>query len=241
VPTKNPKVSAYIPQHIFDRFQSFCQEKEMSMSQATAVVFAGYFEIEPEVNHLSGLLADRIQGLELKLSELNNLSGSSVELQKDLVSKLRSELTDVLLREVNSSIEKLQKSLIDRLEIELNSKLRGSLPNQLDLGVDVVVDSKKSAKSIPEDKKTKARVKNKNSKPREIADGINSLTANQLGERLKLAAGSIINRRSEAKAANNIQQFINWSKGRDPEKHGWEYRDESPLFYKVVHQPEPLA
>lgn len=236
MPTKNPKVSAYIPPHIFDRFQSFYEEKGLSMSQATAVVFAGYFEIEPEVNHSSGLLADRIRDLELKLVELSDLrNSSSGKLPEESVSKLKSELSGILLKEVESNIQKLQKSLIDRLESELKSKLSSSSPNQLALSVDVIADSKKTVKSISENKKTKTRVKNKNSKPREIADGINSLTAAQLGERLGLATGSITNRRSEAKAANNTEQFINWSKDRDPEKYGWEYRGESPLFYKVAH------
>ena len=122
--TKNPKVSAYIPQHIFDRFQSFCKEKGLSMSQATAVVFAGYFEIEPEVNHLSGLLADRIGDLELKLSELSYSSSNPIDSQKALVSELKS----VLLKEIESSISELQKTLFDRLESELKSSLQKEQP-----------------------------------------------------------------------------------------------------------------
>jgi hypothetical protein len=93
--TKNPKVSAYIPQHIFDRFQSFCQDKGLSMSQATAVVFAGYFEIEPEVNHLSGLLADRVLDLESKVSNLSGLDFSLISSLLSRVEKLESEKADI--------------------------------------------------------------------------------------------------------------------------------------------------
>jgi hypothetical protein len=236
MPTKNPKVSAYIPQHIFDRFQSFCQEKEMSMSQATAVVFAGYFEIEPEVNHLSGLLADRIRDLELKLSELSSSnSNSNSELPKEAVSKLKSELLDILLREIKSNIEELQESLIDKLESELKSKLNDSLPNQLDLGVEVAVDPKKTARLIPENRKIKPKAESKNSKSKEIADGANILTAVQLGERFKMAAKSVSNKKSEINKEGDVKQFINWSKTKDPDGYGWEFKEGSSLFYKVAH------
>ena len=94
------------------------------MSQATAVVFAGYFEIEPEVNHLSGLLADRIGDLELKLSELSYSSSNPIDSQTALVSELKS----VLLKEIESSISELQKALFDKLESELKSSLPKEQP-----------------------------------------------------------------------------------------------------------------
>lgn len=234
--TTNPKVSAYIPQHIFDRFQSFYQEKGISMSQAVAVIFAEYFEIEPEVNYSGGLLSDRVRDLELKLSKLSSLnSSSSSELPEEAVSKLKSELLDILLKEVKSSIEKLQKPLIDKLESELESKLNSSLPNQLHLGVEVAIDPEKSAKSIPKNKENKPRDKNENSKSREIADGTNILTTIQLGERLKMASRSIYNKKAEVKKEGSVRQFVDWSRKADPDGYGWEFRDGSTLFYKVVH------
>lgn len=243
--TKNPKVSAYVPQHIFDRFQSFCQEKEMSMSQATAVVFAGYFEIEPEVNHLGGLLADRIKELELKLPELSASDSHSIDFKQEVIS----ELTSVLLQEIRSNIDEVQKSLFCRLESELKSSLleefKKRLPinsfsepqldptvedghNQLELGVGKSSIVEPAIKNL-------SNLKSKKPKNVDSADEKNILTASQLDKQMKSGSAKVSNQKSRYK--DTPEKFVKWSKDRHIENIAWEFKEGSSLFYRV----EPLA
>jgi hypothetical protein len=45
VATNKPKVSAYLPQHLLDRFEQFRNERKLTTSAATALVLATYFEL----------------------------------------------------------------------------------------------------------------------------------------------------------------------------------------------------
>ena len=108
--TNNPKVSAYIPPHIFDRFKNFYEERQLSMSQAVAVIFAEYFQIDEQVNHdsklPSGLLTDRLTTVEQKLTSLENHQSESIS---ELLSELRNLTTRVSGLEQNSdSISKIE-------------------------------------------------------------------------------------------------------------------------------------
>jgi hypothetical protein len=81
--TDNPKVSGYIPQHIYDRFKTFCEERGISMSQAVAVIFAEYFGLDLLVkqnNSTSGLLVERVGLLEQELANLRELVENHLEL-----------------------------------------------------------------------------------------------------------------------------------------------------------------
>lgn len=74
--TNNPKVSAYIPQHIYDSFKSFYEQRGISMSQAVAVIFAEYFALDSSVDQkssTSGLLVERVGLLEQELANLKEL------------------------------------------------------------------------------------------------------------------------------------------------------------------------
>jgi hypothetical protein len=44
--TENPKISAYVPQIIYDRFKQFQKDRSLSMSQAVIQLFAEYFDID---------------------------------------------------------------------------------------------------------------------------------------------------------------------------------------------------
>lgn len=72
--TNKPKISAYVPRHLYDCFKAFCEERGVTMSQGVAVVLAEYFGLEQSVEHeksTSGLLVERIEALEQKFAELN--------------------------------------------------------------------------------------------------------------------------------------------------------------------------
>lgn len=228
----------------------------MSMSQATAVVFAGYFEIEPEVNHSGGLLADRIRDLELKISSLDISIGNPSKLQKELISELKNELTSVLLEEIKSNIDKVQKALFDRLESELKSSLRkepekktqpSSLGKPQPKNVDVrgnkqlglAVDEKSSiepnVKKPPRSRPRKSTAKKL--KNTHVPNGRDVLTLAQLTDRLKDIEKSNTISVKKYNTKDRPEKFIEWSRDRDPDGYGWEFKEDSMMFYRV----EPLA
>lgn len=122
MPTNNPKISAYVPQHIFDRFKDFYEERQISMSQAVAVILSEYFGLDEQVNHdsklPSGLLTDRLTTVEQKLTSLENHQSESIS---ELLSELRS---------LTTRVSGLEQSLDSNNKIDSQSKAHS---NQLSL------------------------------------------------------------------------------------------------------------
>jgi hypothetical protein len=103
--TSNPKVSGYVPQHVFDRFERFYQERELSMSQAVTVILAEYFGLEQSTVTPGGLLLEKVESFGDSIGELlervtaieSKLSGSSSEplIQKQSTSSLSGEPLEI--------------------------------------------------------------------------------------------------------------------------------------------------
>lgn len=73
MPTKNPKISAYVPQVIYDRFLQFKEERDIPFSQAAIEIFAEYFGInlaDNSTKEYTGGLPDRISQLEQLVADL---------------------------------------------------------------------------------------------------------------------------------------------------------------------------
>jgi hypothetical protein len=101
--TKNPKVSAYIPQHIYNSFKAFCKERDISMSQAVAVIFAEYFALDLLVNEKSptrGFQAERLDLLEKNVGDL----------KKDIANL--GDLLDKISQVAHNAVEAKQGQVI---------------------------------------------------------------------------------------------------------------------------------
>ena len=122
MPTNNPKVSAYVPQHIFGRFKDFYEERQLSMSQAVVVILSEYFQLDEQVNHdsklSSGLLNDRLAVIEQKLTNLENYQSESTS---ELLSEFRS---------LTTRVSSLEQNLDSNNKVEDQSKAHS---NQLNL------------------------------------------------------------------------------------------------------------
>lgn len=109
MPTDNPKISAYVPQLIFDKFKQFQEERELSMSQTVIVILSEYFGIQ---ECLKGV--DR--GVEVggvTLSEFTKLS--------------------VMVHELSGRMELLEESCLDSVPESLpksSSHKQLSLPSE---------------------------------------------------------------------------------------------------------------
>lgn len=69
--TKNPKISAYVPQEVFDCFQVFQEERGLSASKAATAIFCDYFGIgQTASSPPSGVTLSQFQALEERLARL---------------------------------------------------------------------------------------------------------------------------------------------------------------------------
>lgn len=244
MPTENPKISAYVPQSIYDRFKQFQEERGLSMSQATTELIAEYFGInlkEEIANQFTGELPSRLLRVEQELTELRQLCldlSSKIDLQT--TSKLYSELPNSVvtneitnhiageLRLNNYSIAEIVENnelpisthleFIDNslanLTDQLNSRLNSELPIQLELVEDF-----------------KALI----SEPKELLSEPDSglleselkLSSEELARRLKTSAKYIVNQ----KAGLTSEEFTEWTAKKDPSAIGWQPIKEGRKVY----------
>lgn len=115
MPTENPKISAYVPQVVYDRFKQFQEERGLSMSQAAIELLAEYFGI----NLADNSTKEYTGGLPSRLTELEqivaNLKQSYVYLS-DRVDSIQS----------TSSLPKIK---LDNEFTDSQSKPLSSLPD----------------------------------------------------------------------------------------------------------------
>jgi hypothetical protein len=151
MPTENPKISAYVPQLVYDRFKQFQEEHNLSMSQAAIEIFAAYFGINlnPTVSSESiGELQSRLGSLEKALADLQEshfvlskrvdsmqstnelliIEPVEVSVDNGIDSKLNSGSEDKPLQK-NIIEQPIYTDVIDKLESSLNSEP----PKQLQL------------------------------------------------------------------------------------------------------------
>jgi hypothetical protein len=138
MPTTNPKISAYVPQPVYDCFEEFYKSSKLSMSQAATLIFAERFGLEEIVKRITkdttvdiGVLEEikelksRLRKVERQLEELQdsgklksdqpfNEQGIS-EIQSSLISEPINEgelKIDIELDYTNISIDSLHSDLI---------------------------------------------------------------------------------------------------------------------------------
>lgn len=115
--TINPKVSAYIPQHIYDPFKLFCKKRGLSMSQGVALIFSEYFALdlsEVPKNSTSGLLIERIEALEQEFADFKKSFQDRPQL-----TNAQHKLENVVVRDSSSlgdsPLEDAETTLVDDL------------------------------------------------------------------------------------------------------------------------------
>jgi|688.fasta_scaffold164508_3 hypothetical protein len=111
--TDNKKISAYVPDVVYDRFIQYKDEYKLSMSQAAIEIFAAYFGINlnPTIfNESTGELLSRVSTLEKELSGLKTYL------------KLLSERVDLIQSTSEPLINKPLEVLVDKgIDSELDS------------------------------------------------------------------------------------------------------------------------
>jgi hypothetical protein len=134
MPTDNPKISAYVPQVVYDYFDEFRRESGLSMSQSAAVIFAKFFGLEDIAKEITGetttdnsaldrikLLESQVDDLFKKISELESkpkseLLSSSLSAEPNTSDVYTGDLLEGLLGGLPTQIMPIMgKTLIKRL------------------------------------------------------------------------------------------------------------------------------
>lgn len=193
MPTENPKVSAYVPQALFDRFKQFQEERGLTMSQATIALMSEYFGLEQTVKGsllatVGGITLERIEAIE---SELRRLSELIDKPKTD--SELQSSFQDELPR-INVIDESPVQSLNDEVETgEDFEPVSESKIQSTDEGSLLLV--------IPSEL------------PREII-----ITGNLLAKRLRMPSPKLSTRKNNTE----LREFIKFLQEKDPDGVAWE-------------------
>jgi hypothetical protein len=244
MPTENPKISAYVPQAVYDRFKQFQQERGLSMSQAATELFSEYFGINLADNSTSqftsGLL-DRVERLEELVTDLKQ---SCVYLSEKVnFTESTSELLDTGLS--NESID---------LGSELPSGLSGDsfseLPDKLPDESSSELSSEPKSKLLKDESlvKEQSTLLGDSSLPIEPQSGTPELSSRQLEitgvesdeigsfdssllsspgiyidhPTLMLRLGVPKNTLNNKKSASTPEQFTEWSAQKDSDNIGWQ-------------------
>lgn len=121
MPTDNPKISAYVPKIVYDRFEQLRKESNgVSMSQLATIIFAKYFGLDDIAKGVTGEITtddsalDRIKALE---SQVDDLYKKFSELQSKSVGE-PSILVEIEA-EVEPIITNTNENILSELLIEL--------------------------------------------------------------------------------------------------------------------------
>lgn len=158
MPTDNPKISAYVPQKVYDKFKEYKESNQLSMSQAATAIIAQFLQVEYIIERttgettLGGVTLARIEAIESRLDDLlkrvnyqetisklpnfNEIIKSSVldvEIEKD--SEVESSITEEEQENDQSSLPLLLSSEpLTKIEVQgklLVKRLNGVNASQL--------------------------------------------------------------------------------------------------------------
>ncbi len=110
MPSKRPKISAYVSKVVKDRLTEFSKERQVSESQAVTIILAEYFQIEEELKQdsaqvtVGGVTLARMESLEKQLSNLQFLVDQQFQ---ELNGRLRG------INKVDSQVNKDAEALMD--------------------------------------------------------------------------------------------------------------------------------
>lgn len=128
MPSKKPKISAYVSKVVKERLTEFSQERNVSESQAVTIVLAEYFQIQEELKQdsgqvvVGGVTLARMESLECQVSELRLLFESSL-LSSTQIDSQRNKDAGVSMDIVPRPRDKSTSQL----------NLLGELPEQVEL------------------------------------------------------------------------------------------------------------
>jgi hypothetical protein len=241
VPTENPKISAYVPQAVYDHFKEYQEERGISMSQAAIEIFAHYFGLDLEVptKEFTGGLPGKVLQIEQSLDQLKNLYielVARVDCIKSTSGLLEDNTVDSFIDERTEQGE-LSNELPSGLLTSEKSEDPSKLPSELQEVVDELQGSLLSEpqENFEEEKSLHQQLdifphisQDESVSPSETLSELSiRITAKALASRLGGTDRSLNNRKSEL----SQEQFADWSGKKDPDGIKWQFVKENRRLY----------
>jgi hypothetical protein len=213
MPTKNRRVAAYLPKEIDNCLQAFISERSLNGdSPALIAILSEFFGVNQQVAHHSEPLVSKTE-----------FEDTLRQLRSELLGELSSELKAVearmtALESKIGSVQQVKDELLSELKRELPKE--DQVPGQLQL--------------IPDQPQVSGRLLGEpDSKlPSEPEGGLVPLSGQALSIRLGLHKQVAINNKNKWK--HEPDKFTQWSKSKDPDGVGWEYREDSKLYHPIL-------
>jgi hypothetical protein len=234
MPTENPKISAYVPKVVYDRFKEFQEDRQLSMSQAAIELFADYFGIDLSISALktTGGLQSRLEGLANEVEELKSFI-TNLAIQVDQIQSTSSLSKDIL-----ECAENLPEDLSHVNELPENLAVAASI-----LGDEVQSELPANDKNICTDNDTLLELKPsplfelQSELPsdipfQDIDRSIAPLKTSKISERFGLSYPML-----SKVSKYSIDKQIKYTASKDLEQRPWVYSPSKKLFYPL-RKPE---
>jgi hypothetical protein len=233
--TKNPKVSAYVPQALKQRLNAFRNKDKPNAipeSQAVIIILAEYFQMpevlgqSPEGSQVGGVTLARMEALEQEFSGFTKSVEQRLQELAESIKKLSEPRVDQ--SKPKEEVIDIQQAISQPSELLPSGK-----PIQLELHqVEELSDS-----SLLTELPTKVEeVEEKN----ELAISLQSEPASELQEEIKPIPGTKLSEirfgrgkdtLSGVKRKMTLERFTEWTREQDPDKIAWKYVDSPTKGY----------
>jgi hypothetical protein len=222
--TKNPKVSAYVPQALKDCVEKLAEERNISESHLLTIILAEYFQIpevlgrSPEMGSVGGVTLARMEALEQqfsnfaksveqRLQELAESINKSSELRVDQ-SRPKEEVIDTQ-QGIDQASEPPTSSDSIQLEfLQLKEANDGSLPSEPSVKAEETEEKNELPLSLPSEPVS------------ELPEEIKPIPGTKLSElRFERGKDTI----AGVKRKMSLEKFTEWTRQQDRDKIAWKY------------------
>lgn len=242
--TKNPKVSAYVPQALKDRLDKFIKERnDIPESQAVNIILAEYFGMTEVLGRLpqggGGVTLVRMEALERRLADFSELVEHRLQELGEAISRLgelpvnrevvqqehwADKQVDGLLSEPNSSSQKDNLGIQEGTDTVENELSTNGKPQE-----NQITESTKGLQGEPP-------IDNTNHTQIPLILDVEErdkqtvrIDVDLLARRVRMTSGSLRNKKSKDKLTD--QQFAEWTADKDIDKISWRAVKEGKRVY----------
>jgi hypothetical protein len=215
--TKNQRIAAYVPENVYQKYQSFKAEKGLGDSQALIQILSEYFGVAHQVSHSeSPHVLERITQLEASLSAMR--SDLLSELKESVLKELASQTISFAVLpsggEAEVAIPNFDVGTIDVPQEEDKTLLSDSLSDSLSKSLELEAVSL----PLPESAAPPILLLAASEFPQIV------LSTTSLAERFKAGLSTISTRKKDSP-----EKFAVWSQSKDPDGVSWKANPDGTL------------
>jgi hypothetical protein len=242
MPTQNPKISAYVPQIVYDKFKQYEKEQGVSMSQAVIELLSNYFGIDLSSYTIksTGGLQSRLEFLENEFTQMKTAFTKLSE-EVDRINFISSSPEKNKFLEEDPEIHLHKSSDIKPEVVEISSNIENNFEQHVSQGIanytDLKLDLLKSESASQTSLKNEPLFRLQSELPDDIAnknidDAIAPLKISEIAERFGLSQ-AMLNKASKYP----IDKQIEYTASKDKDQRPWVYSQSKKRFYPL-RKPE---